>query len=141
LPEPPGVEPPPMHRANFLTAPAYFLLNQACVIVNNAFGSGFGCFLVGSSLRTRDYRDVDVRLILDDATFDLLFPKAVNGPQYNPLWSLLCASISQHLSQASALPVDFQIQRQTQANELFPQKDGHSRSAIGVFHDQYPGGR
>jgi len=131
-------DPPPMRRANFLPAPHYFLLNQACAVVNQAFESSFGCYLVGSSLRKRDYRDCDVRLILDDAEFDKLF-RSASAPQYNALWSLMCASIALHLSQASGLPVDFQIQRQTEANAEFSAKDGHHRHALGIFRG-YPGG-
>ncbi len=117
-----------MKRANFIGAPAFFNLNQACRVVSDAFGFG-SVFLVGSALDRRDYRDVDVRCVIDDAVYARLFP-GIGPPSYmNPLWSLLCSSISLYLSQHSGLPVDFQIQQQTAANETY---NGH-RSAIGVF--------
>ncbi len=124
-------------RANYVPAPHYFNLNNACCLINKAF-DGFGCYLVGSSLHRRDYRDVDVRFIMSDAAFDRMFrvPEG-HGDDVtwlNPLWSLLCASISIWLSQQSGLPIDFQIQRQTQANA----KHDGIRSALGFFHD-YPG--
>ena len=92
-------------------------------------------YLVGSATRTKDYRDVDVRLILPDEEYDRLFHDANSG-YLNALWSLMCTSISMYLSKASDLPVDFQIQRRTQANE---QHSG-PRNALGIFLD-YPGER
>jgi hypothetical protein len=121
-------------RANYLPAPEYFLLNQACLAVHSGLG-GFGCYLVGSSLVRRDYRDVDVRYILDDERFDALFPGAAGQPQLNALWSLMCSSIALLLKQQTGLPIDFQIQRQTDANAKF----SGPRSALGIFLG-YPGG-
>ena len=109
----PPVEPIVWTRANFVPAPHFYNLNQACRIINDAFGSGFGCYLVGSACVRRDYRDVDVRLILDDATYDKMF-RGESG--YEAMWSLMCTSISLWLSQQSGLPIDFQIQRQSTAN-------------------------
>lgn len=128
-------------RANFVPAPHFFALNHACTIVNRAL-DGFGCYLVGSSLERRDCRDVDVRFIMSDEAFDRLFrvdPKdAESGAAgwLNPLWSLMCTSISLWMSNMTGLPIDFQIQRQTQANA---NHDG-VRSALGIFLD-YPGER
>lgn len=121
-------------RANFVAAPAFYNLNQACAIINKAF-NGFGCYLVGSSLVRKDYRDVDVRYIMDDSAYDRMFKDPEAG-WLNPLWSLMATSISLWLSQQSGLPIDFQIQRQTQANVQHKGK----RSALGVFLD-YPGER
>jgi len=125
-------------RANYLPSPHYYNLNQACVIINRAFSSSFGCYLVGSSIKRRDYRDVDVRLIMADEEYDRMFK---NDHGYtNPLWSLMCTTISAWLSQQSNLPIDFQIQRQTQANKNHSTKTGCERQALGIFHD-YPGER
>ena len=124
-------------RANYLPSPHYFNLNHACLLINRAMGD-FGCYLVGSSIRTREYRDVDVRFIMDDAAYDRMF-KDENG-WVNPLWSLMCMSVSMWLSQQSALPIDFQIQRRTQANADHSIKTGHERQPLGIFLD-YPGER
>jgi hypothetical protein len=121
----------PWRRANYIPAPHFYSLNQACSIVNRAL-DGFGCYLVGSSLERRDYRDVDVRFIMSDEAYDRMFWG--NGGWLNPLWSLMCTSISLWLSEQTKLPIDFQIQRQTQANL---EHDG-LRSALGFFLD-YPG--
>ncbi len=122
-----------------MPAPHFFALNHACLIVNRAI-DGFGCYLVGSSIERRDYRDVDVRCILSDEAFDRLFrldPETPGvGGWLNPLWSLMCTSISVWMGQATGLPIDFQIQRQTQANE----KHEGPRQALGAFLD-YPGER
>lgn len=121
-----------MKRANYIGAPQFFNLNAACRVVNDAIGQ---CYLVGSSLERRDFRDVDVRCILADEDFDRFF----SGPAANTndaRWSLICSSIAAWLSQQSGgLPIDFQIQRQTQANEAFPGR----RSALGILFAHYPG--
>lgn len=117
-----------MGRGCYLAATALFQLNHAAVILNRAFDST--CYLVGSCMRTKEYRDVDVRLILFDEEYDRLFPGTKGrAPQTNALWSVMCVSISEHLSRLTGLPVDFQIQRMTQANEEY---DG-PRNALGIF--------
>lgn len=117
-----------MIRANYIGAPQFFDLNQACRVITDAFG--LHLYLVGSSLTKRDYRDVDLRLILPDEDYDRMFPGIGDSPQRDALWSLMCSSISLYLSQHSGLPVDFQIQQRTAANAEEP--DGQ-RNAIGLF--------
>lgn len=70
-----------------------------------------GVYLVGSVNERPDYRDVDVRMILPDPAFDRLFGREPG------LWGLLCYAVSRQLGADTGLPVDFQVQRQTQANE------------------------
>jgi hypothetical protein len=139
--EPPPLEPPPMKRSNWLPAPAAFNLSMACVTVNKAFGDSFGCYLVGSSLRKRDYRDVDVRLIISDEGFAKLFGEGFERhPLLSPLWALMCSSISLFLQTHTGLPVDFQIQQQTKANEEFG-GPGHGRHPLGLFVHAHPNPR
>lgn len=118
-----------MKRANYLGVPQVYNLNHACEAIFSAFGNV--PYLVGSSLIKKDYRDVDVRLILDDEEFDILFPGIGSRHDLNAKWSLMCASISGWLASRSSLPVDFQIQRQTEANNDYPNEPRH---ALGVFH-------
>lgn len=122
-----------VHRANFIGAPECFNLNLACQSINAAFSErSYGCFLVGSALKRKDFRDVDVRVILKDEEFDRLFPVERGNWSLDPLWSLLCAAISGWLSERTGLKIDFQIQRQTDANKEY---DG-PRHALGMFYRQ-----
>lgn len=123
-------------RANYIGAPQFFRLNEACRIVEQAFDFGYGVFLVGSSLTKRDYRDVDLRCIIPDEDFSRLFPGNVGASWRHPTWSLICASISCYLSQTTGLPIDFQIQSTTEANRDYA---GQQRSAIGLFYPAKPG--
>ena len=124
-----------MERANYIGAPNFFNLNMACQVIHTAFDNV--PYLVGSSLKKRDFRDVDVRLILPDDEYKALFKDTVNQ-QHNALWSLVCSSISMYLSQHSDLPVDFQIHMRSKANEEFPLKE-NPRHALGIFiHHEKP---
>jgi hypothetical protein len=95
-----------------LTTRELWVLDYACGPIERAFAyaSFGGTYLVGTA-QTGPYRDVDVRTILDDAAFDALFS---NTP---PLWELLCLAIGGWLVQQTGLPIDYQIQRMTEANE------------------------
>lgn len=119
-----------MRRETHVAAPGFFLLDQACLAVTEAYGTH--PYLVGSSITTKAYRDVDVRLILHDDDFDRHFPNAtaVGNPRFDALWSLVCSAISRHLSAASGLPVDFQIQSQTTSDSKYR---GERRVALGLF--------
>ncbi len=108
--------PIPRKKVNYVGAPAIFALESACVQITDAFG-GFGCYLVGSALERADWRDVDVRYIMRDEEFDVLFPGARPCWEQDPRWLLLTVSISERLSKLTGLPVDFQFQPQTHANE------------------------
>jgi hypothetical protein len=118
-------------RECFVGSPGYFHLNNAAPILAEAFGTV--PFLVGSACTVRDWRDVDVRVMLDDAEYDRLFPGLDGNPRTNALWSLLCASVSDWLGRATGLPVDFQVQRATRAGEHYR---GKKRIALGIFDDR-----
>jgi hypothetical protein len=126
-----------MTRANYLPSPHYFNLNHAVKVIDEAFDGNVGIYLVGSSLHKRDYRDVDVRLILRDEAYERLFGPKETTEHYVALWSLMCSSIALWLSQQTELPIDFQIQCMSRANEMYPSKE-HKRAALGVFL-HYPG--
>lgn len=105
-------------RACYLLVSEVFNLNHMCVMLRDA---GFSVYLVGSSLMRPDYRDVDVRAILDDAEFDAMFTAPAR-------LALLNTSVSEWLSARTGLPVDFQFQRQTDANRDYPGE----RNAMGL---------
>ncbi len=94
---------------SYLSTVDFAQLNHGCLIVTEAFGWGT-TYLVGSALESDAFRDVDVRTILDDDEFDALF----HGRAF--FWSLVCLGISMYLREVTGLPIDYQIQRRTQAN-------------------------
>lgn len=106
----------PRKKSNYIGAPACFALEQACQHLQKAFGH-YGIYQVGSSLEREDWRDVDLRYILPDEEFAKLFPDADQHWEQDPRWLLLTVSISAWLSKQTGLPIDFQFQPQTHANE------------------------
>lgn len=129
-----GSVPESKSRASYVGAPAMFKLQTACATINQAFGD-YGCYHVGSSLQTKAFRDVDVRFIMDDDKFAGMFPGLTNENMawLHARWALLCASIADYLSAATGLPIDFQFQSQTFANKLYAPRQGHPRSALGMW--------
>lgn len=102
-------------KVSYVGAPAIFALEQACKPINRAFGH-FGCYLVGSALERPDWRDVDVRFIMEDSEFAKLFPDAGDHWEFDDRWLLLTVAISERLSKVTGLPIDFQFQPQSHAN-------------------------
>lgn len=100
-------------RTDLLTTVELYNLDAACRLVSRAFDGG-PPYLVGSAAdgSADSYRDVDVRLMLDDAEFAAVCPTLAR-------WELLCLAISAYLSERTGLPVDFQIQRTREANERY----------------------
>lgn len=103
-----------------------FELNQACRSIVDAYGACI--YLVGSATQRQDYRDVDVRVILEDADFDKKYPGIGSNHQLDARWSLDCSAISLWLAKHSGLKIDFQYQRQTEANQY----EG-PRHPLGIF--------
>lgn len=122
-------------RKSYLTTLQLARLEHACRPVADAFGTP--PYLVGTATESADWRDVDVRLILADDEFDRLFDVSPAHEFPGGLWGLLCLTVSNYLSDTSGLPVDFQIQRMTQANEKF---GGKPRNPLGHGHRQFAGG-
>lgn len=100
-------------RSDQLTTTELYHLDEACRIVKVAF-SGQPPYLVGSAGfgDERGYRDVDVRLMLDDDEFAAACPTRER-------WELLCLAIGAYLSGRTALKIDFQVQRTREASERF----------------------
>ncbi len=110
--------------------PAYFKLNAFASWVEKAFGDAFGVYLVGSAARTKKWRDVDVRLILPDDEYTAFFGKPNQPIQTTPRYSLLCAAISALGREMTGLPIDFQIDQQTEVNR---RTEGQVRVALGIW--------
>lgn len=124
-------------KVSYIGAPACFALEQACKHLSDAFCEQsnvdhIGVYVVGSCLERPDWRDVDVRMIMDDASFARLFPGAqmIGGAvwEFDPRWCLLTVAVSQWLSKATGLPIDFQFQPMTFANERHKGR----RHAVGL---------
>jgi hypothetical protein len=111
-------------RTDLLTTTELYYLDQACLLITQAFG-GECPYLVGSAGIGNNGarpRDADVRLILDDAEFTAACPTRER-------WELLCLAIGTYLAARTGLPVDFQIQRAEEANTLHGDKP---RNPLGV---------
>lgn len=109
-------------RATSLSPPERFLLEQWARTVREAFGHT--PYLVGSVARADEWRDVDVRLMLDVTDIEALF---------SPEWSLRLATLNVAFSvwgqRATGLPIDFQFQRTSDANA---QHAGGPRIPLGL---------
>lgn len=104
--------------------PAGIWLNKFGLIVCDYFGHV--PYHVGSSLRTKEWRDVDVRLILPDDEFTALFGE-VESSEVNPKLAAITLAFCALGAAMTGLPVDFQIQPQSHANDRY---GGQWRSAL-----------
>lgn len=86
-------------------------------------------YLVGSALRGKDWRDVDVRMIISDEEWDRWNFGDPCCPHRNEKWVSLCQAYAALGNQMTNLPIDFQIQQRTSANAEHP----GPRSAIGMI--------
>lgn len=108
--------------------PALLHLNAFGRELHEAFGEY--AYLVGSAAVGKQWRDVDVRLMLSDEEFDALFPDHTRPGRCDGRWSLVCAAISDLGKSRTGLPIDFQIQRTSEANELY---GSEVRQALGLY--------
>jgi hypothetical protein len=106
--------------------PAALLLNEFGSKVWDAFGEP--PFHVGSSLGQKSgWRDVDVRLMLSDETYAAMGLGDPDRPHDNGRWVALCLAFSVLGREMTGLPIDFQIQQMSHANN----KHKGNRSTIG----------
>lgn len=98
------------------------LLHDWARVVHDLFQlKNYGPYHVGSSLERKDYRDVDLRVIMPDKDFDRL-SKMVDI-------EMLGIAISLWGQKATGLPIDYQIQRMTDANREY---EGKQRNAVWI---------
>lgn len=125
---------PKVRSASYLSPHQMHRLDLACLPIRKAFPE-HGPYLVGSVLERADFRDVDVRVILLDKQWDRMFGKGEaetdGGAHQDARWLAVCSAFSHWLSDVSGLPVDFQIQRMTEANAN-PGNEGKFRNPLGV---------
>jgi hypothetical protein len=90
-----------------------FLLDSACVPLREVW---WATYLVGTAMEPRDGRpprDIDVRTIVMDKQYDRL-TKAIGQKGV----AFLGIAIGQYLASLTGLPIDYQLQRMTEANAL-----------------------
>lgn len=105
-------------RADWLPRPAGHLLHAAAHAVNEAYGHP--CYLVGSALEDRNYRDIDVRIIMPNEEWHKWFGKLPYVE--NPRWMFFCMATSLYFRKATGLDVDFQVQREGWVQETDKKK-------------------
>jgi hypothetical protein len=91
-------------------------------------------YQVGSSLpgyeSDRPWRDVDVRVILDDAVYEAMGFGDPERTHCNAKWVAYTLAFSALGKEMTGLPIDFQVQQLTYANTKHGK--GHPRSALGL---------
>lgn len=88
--------------------PFYARLNSWGAELYRAFGET--PYLVGSSAVSKTWRDVDVRVILDEEPFVRLCGERQRPNETNPRWAALVTAISLWGRECTGLPIDFQFQ-------------------------------
>lgn len=110
--------------------PAGLYLEEFGRIVADAFDAT--PYHVGSSVpgheRAGQYRDVDVRVLLDDDVYAAMGFGDPERPHLSAKWVALVMAFSELGRRMTGLPIDFQIQQVSYANEKF----ATGRSALGV---------
>ena len=107
-------------------------LHRFGAYLNAMFGAH--AYHVGSSLEKKDgWRDVDVRVILPDEVWDAMELGDPVNPHSNTKWVAYCLALSSFGKDLTGLPIDFQLQRQTEANAQFGRAQGTSRSFLGLI--------
>ncbi len=115
--------------------PIALLLDEFGSQVWAAFGQP--PYLVGSALRSKKWRDVDVRLIIDDEEYASMQLGDPRGDHQNAKWVALCLAFSALGKQITGLPIDFQIQQRSFANRQYDISK-HPRSALGLIAGRKP---
>lgn len=105
------------------------LLDQFGQLVFAAWGEPG--YLVGSSLSKPDWRDVDIRVMLLNEEYARHFGDVwqTGRRHQNPCWRAEMLAWSTLGERITGLPIDFQVERLTEANALWPTE---ARNPIGI---------
>ncbi|MCW2767631.1 MAG: hypothetical protein JWO11_3590 [Nocardioides sp.] len=109
--------------------PAGIWLHKFGSVVVDYFGHT--PYQVGSSLTGKDWRDIDVRLILPDDEFTARFGE-IESPEVNPKLGAITLAFSALGAHMTGLPIDFQIQTESHANGRYGDQ---SRSALVEYRE------
>lgn len=111
--------------------PQTLLLQRWGIMVYEAFDEM--PYHVGSSLRGKTWRDVDVRLLMEDDRFTREFPGLDPtrpwAADHHPRWQAICLAWATFGHAYTGLPIDFQIQQRSWANEKY---GGGPRNPLGI---------
>lgn len=111
--------------------PAALKLDEFGAHVDSVFG--WNPMHVGSSLKNkRDWRDVDVRLILPDDEYEAWGFGDPRYPEFNEKWVAMVLAFSALGREMTGLPIDFQIQQMTRANNMYADRAEYPRAALGI---------
>jgi hypothetical protein len=110
---------------NYVGMPAALLLDDFGEAVRDAFGAI--PYLVGSATQHRNWRDVDVRLILDDDEYERQGFGHPDHAGYSTRLTAMVKAFSVLAHHMTGLPVDFQIQQQSRADREHPDHTAHPR--------------
>lgn len=111
--------------------PAALLLNEFGLLCQAAFDT-HNVYHVGSSIFEKTWRDVDVRCLLEDEVWDAMGLGAGEIETHdNARWVAFCLAFSSLGKQMTGLPIDFQLQRISEANEKYPGNRSHLGSRPG----------
>ena len=109
--------------------PAYMKLMIWGDVLYRAFGAH--AYHVGSSVMSKEWRDVDVVILLDEKEWADLFG-TLHGNEVEARYNVLCTALSVWGREFTGLPIDFKFQPRDHANEKYASKDGHHRSALTI---------
>ena len=110
--------------------PAGLLLHAWGLSLNKCFDSI--PYHVGSSLYGKQWRDVDVRVILEDDEWEHWFGQRLGAKQCNARWSAICTAFSLWGERVTGLPIDFQVVRRSDVTQ---EEWDKARNPLGVYVD------
>ena len=115
-------------RKSALTTLQLHILDRAVATI---IPPDWDTYLVGTAHTGGEYRDVDVRTILPDEEFDAVFRLR------RDLWGSWCFAVGSWLAMTTALPIDYQVQRRTEANAKYPGPGNRNPLGLGRQRPEY----
>jgi hypothetical protein len=118
--------------------PSCLYLHEFGEVLSHAFDGAYA-YQVGSSLFGSRWRDVDIRIMLDDEKYAAMGFGDPDRPHSNAKWCAYTMAFSELGRRMTGLPIDFQVQQTTWANNQYAGNE-HGRSAliVGLIRRQKP---
>lgn len=110
-----------MGKLSYILHTEQKLLHDFAKIIEPLFPNGYGPYQVGSSQERKDWHDIDLRVLLKDDEYDSI-SKSID-------LRVVSIAISLWGQKVTGLPIDYQIQRMSDANEEF---NGRPRNAVAI---------